>query len=146
MANRVLKFLIIGLLSSAFVQAQETPKPLPRHPGDVVKYEITFSGPNAGKIKMLFARMNTQTIPKDQVGFTGQFNTPGQVQVSSPTIVVEMKIPDNIATGEYRLSLSATASEGSADYADGQDFNVPAVRVENPRTFTPPAITVKPLP
>jgi hypothetical protein len=91
--------------------------------------------------------MNTSQIPKDQAGFTGQFNTAGRVQASSPrTFVVEMKIPDNAATGEYRLFVDAAADEGSAGYSDGQEFNTPAIHVENPRTFTPPSIGVKPLP
>jgi hypothetical protein len=147
MANRVLEFLLLGLLSSALVQAQE-PKVLPRHPGDVIKYEIKFDGPNADRIKTVYARMNTgQNPPKDQAGFSNQFSTLGQVQASSPrTFAVEMKIPDNVATGEYRLYISATAAEGGADYADGQEFDVPAVHVENPRTFTPPSIKVAPLP
>lgn len=147
MANRVLKFLIIGLLTSAFLQAQEAPKPLPRHPGDVIKYEIEFGGPNADKIKTVSARMNTDRVPKDQSGFTTQINTSGEFKESSPkTFVIEMKIPDNAATGDYRLFVNANATEGGASYADGQEFNIPAIRVENPRTFAPPAITVKPLP
>jgi hypothetical protein len=148
MANRVLKLLIISLLSSAFVQAQETPKPLPRHPGDVIKYEIKFDGPNADKIKTVYAMMNTgQAPPKDQAGFTTQLNTPGQVhESSSKTFIIEIPIPDNTATGDYHLRVvGAVAAEGSAEYGE-QDFSVPAIHIVNPRTFTPPAITVKPLP
>ena len=148
MANRVMKFLIIGLLSSAFVRAQETPKPLPRHPGDVVKYEIKFDGSNAEKIKTVSTRMYLDgTIQKDQSGFTPQFNTPGQVQPIAPTtFIVEMKVPPDIATGEYRLYVNAYATEGSVQYSDMQDSNVPAIRIENPAMFTPPGIKFTPLP
>ena len=134
-------------LSLGLSQAQDA-KPLARHPGDVIKYEIKFDGPNADKIKTVFARMNaTGLVPKDQSGFATQFNPPGDVPASSPkTFIVEMKIPDNAATGEYRLHVTATAEEGRAEYESGQEFNVPTIHVENPRTFTPPGIAVKPLP
>jgi uncharacterized membrane protein len=143
--RNVLRIALVILSTLSLVQAQEA-KPLPRHPGDVIKYRITFDGPNADKIKMVYARMNiTAQIPKDQAGFTSQFNTAGQIQPSSPkTFDIEMKIPDNTATGEWRLHFTATATEGSAEYEDGQEFNVPNVQVDNPRTFTPPAVKVAP--
>jgi len=144
---RVLKFLIPCLLSLSVLQAQQA-QPLARHPGDVIKYQIVFDGPNADRIKTVYAWMTAeQGAPKDQVGFTNQFNTLGQVQPSSPrTFIVEMKVPDNIYNGEYTLHFNATADEGSGGYANGQDFNVPAVHIENPRKFTPPGVKVTPLP
>jgi hypothetical protein len=57
-----------------------------------------------------------------------------------------MTIPTNIATGDYYLSFTARADEGSVSYSDGQEFNVPAVHIENPKTFTPPGVKVTPLP
>lgn len=139
----VLLAVLLACMACSFLQAQEA-KLLPKHPGDVIKYEIKFDGPNADRIKTVYARMNTRQVPPDQAGFTGQFDTRGPVPSSSPkAFIVEMKIPDNAATGDYRLSLNATADEGSADYADGQEFDIPAIRVENPRKFTPPSITVK---
>jgi hypothetical protein len=145
MANRVFKFLIIGLLScSSLTQAQG---PLPRHPGEVIKYQIKFDGPNADKIKTVSAQMITNSIPKDQSGFTNGFGTAHQFTPSSPrTFDIELTIPDNIATGDYRLQMvAARADEGSATYSE-QDYSVPIIHVENPRTFTPPGIAVKPLP
>jgi len=62
------------------------------------------------------------------------------------TFDLELKVPDNTATGDYVLAFSATAAEGSADYSNGRDFNIPPIRIENPRTFTPPSVTVKQLP
>ncbi len=146
MANRVLQFIIVGLLSSAFMQAQG-PGPLPRHPGDVIKYEIRFDGPNADKIKTVSAQMVTNSIPRDQSGFTNGFGTSHQFTPSSPkTFDIEMTIPNNIATGDYRLnSIDARADEGAPTYSN-QDYSVPIIHIENPRTFTPPGISVKPLP
>jgi hypothetical protein len=147
MATRVLKFLIVGLLISALVQAQEA-APLARHPGDVIKYEIKFDGPNAEKLKTVQASMSTGQEPsKDQVGFSNNFGTEHPFQPISPkTFVIEMTIPSNAATGDYRLYVSAIADEGRANYRNGPDFNVPPIHVENPKTFTPPGIAVKPLP
>jgi hypothetical protein len=154
MSSRLCKLLFAALLSLTCVHAQDVhvqaveAKPLPRHPGDVIKYKIVFDGPNAEKIKTVFTWMTTNlAAPKDQVGFVNQFNVPGPVsESSSKTFTVEMKIPDNAATGEYRLFFEAKADEGVARYTDGQEFDIPPIHVENPRQFTPPAIKVNPLP
>lgn len=146
MASRVLKFLMFGLLSSAFTQAQEA-KLLPRHPGDVIKFEIRFDGPNADKIKSVDAGLGIKgPIPKDQSGFRGGAGANSGPPVSPDAFRVEIKIPDNIATGDYVLGIGANAAEGSAGYQDGQDFHIAPIRIENPRTFVPPSITVKELP
>jgi hypothetical protein len=145
----ILKAVVIAgiLLGLRTANAQEA-IPLPRHPGDVIRYRIVFDGLNAEKIKTVYARMNVMgQVPKDQAGFTTQFVTLGQVPPSSPkTFDVEMKIPENATTGEWRLHFTATANEGSAEYDDGQEFNVPTIHIENPRTFTPPAVKVTPQP
>lgn len=139
--------LCFSLLLASCAFAQQ-PQPLAKHPGDVIKYQIVFDGPNADKIKTVFARMSCDgPIQKDQAGFTGQFNTVGQVPPSSAkTFTVEMKIPDNAASGEWRLNFDAMAAEGSANYQDGQEFTVPSVHIENPNKFTPPGVKVTPLP
>lgn len=134
------------VLCCGIAHAQDA-KPLPRHPGDVIKYQITFDGPNADRIKTVYARMNTGQPPKDQAGFSTQINTIGDIQPTSPgTFLIEIKVADNTADGEYTLIIAATANEGSANYHNGQEFNVPPIRIENPKKFTPPGITVKPLP
>jgi hypothetical protein len=85
--------------------------------------------------------------PKDQAGFNNGFGTSHAFTPSSPnTFIVEMTVPDNAATGDYFLNVGASAAEGSANYSDGQEFNVPPIRVENPKTFTPPGIKVTPRP
>ncbi len=141
-----IKTMLAAFLACSLSQAQEA-KVLPKHPGDVIKYEIRFDGPNADRIKTVTAQMITNSIPKDQSGFTNGFGTAHLFNPSSPkTFDIEMTIPNNIATGDYRLSrIDARADEGSAVYSD-QDYSVPIIHVENPRTFTPPSIIVKPLP
>jgi hypothetical protein len=144
---KTLSFVIATLLISCCLQAQEA-KPLPRHPGDVIKYEVKFDGPNADKMTLVLLSMNTgMAAPKDQVGFATSFGS-GWVQSSSPkTFIVEITIPANAATGDYSLSdaQAQSADGGRANY-NRQDFSVPPIHIENPKTFTPPSITVKPLP
>jgi hypothetical protein len=145
--QHTLRVALIVLLACNLSQAQGA-KELARHPGDVVKFEIKFDGPNADKIKAVTANLSMRVgSPKDQAGFTNGFGTQRQVSPSSPnTFLVEMTVPDNAATGDYFLSVGVTATEGSANYQDGQEFTVPPVPIENPRKFTPPGIIVKPLP
>ena len=143
---RVLKVLVTCLLSLSVMQAQQA-QPLARHPGDVIKYEIKFDGPNADRIKSVNAGLGLRTqIPKDQAGFAGGISE-NNIQPSAPkTFELSFKVPENIADGDYYLNFSALAAEGFGNYSDGQEFNVPAVRIENPKKFTPPAVSVKPLP
>jgi len=147
LSNAAFCFVITTVLSLCPCRAQEA-QPLPRHPGDVIKYEIKFDGQNAERIKSVYARMNTgQQPPKDQAGFATQISTNGEIQATSPrTFIIEMRVPDNLASGEYKLFIGANAGEGSATYSDGQDFNIPPVSIENPKKFAPPAIKVTPLP
>ncbi len=146
MSSRVFKLLFPVLLSFSAVHAQEA-KPLPRHPGDVIKYEIKFDGPNADKITRVYASLgSTQAIPKDQAGFAGGFNANSPTPSSPKTFILEFTVPDNIATNDYVLSFEAFAAEGYGNYSNKQDFTVPLVHIENSKTFTPPTATVKPLP
>src|SRR5580698_7393685 len=91
-------FTIAIVLSLCVARAQEA-KPLPRHPGDTIKIEIKFGGPNADKFKSVDANFGLRgPLLKDQSGFRGGFGA--SVAVSSPgdTFRLEMKIPENIAT------------------------------------------------
>lgn len=145
----ILKTILIAaiLLNLGIANAQEA-NPLARHPGDVIRYEIKFDGLNADKIKTVTASMNTGvTPPKDQVGFVNGFGTSDPVSSSAlKTFIVQMTVPKDAATGDYRLYVIAQADDGRASYSDGQDFNVAAIHIENLKTFTPPGIKVAPLP
>jgi hypothetical protein len=134
------------LLACSLSKAQDA-RVLPKHPGDTIKFEVKFDGPTADKIKTIGAGLNTRMgAPKDQSGFTTSFGA-NNISPSSPnSFRLEMTVPNNIATGDYFLNIGARADEGSAGYQDGQEFKLPPIHIENPRTFTPPAITVKELP
>lgn len=137
-------FVVASLLSLGVLQAQEA-KPLPRHPGDTVKFEIKFDGPDAPKVKTVNVVLRLRAaMPPDQSGFSGAFGG-DSVQASLPnTFRPEVKIPDNAANGEYFLDINASAdnSAGSVTYHDGSDFHLNPIHVENGRTFTPPHVTV----
>jgi hypothetical protein len=145
MANRALKFLIVGLLSFALAQAQEA-KPLARHPGDVIKYEIKFDGPNAKKVIRVAASLSLQTpAQKDQAGFLGTIGGVNTSPSSPKTFDVEITVPEKAATGDYSLTFTGYSDEGYGNYTNGQEFHVPLVHIENPKTFMPPSVTVKPI-
>jgi hypothetical protein len=138
--------VITVLLSLSFVQAQEA-KPLARHPGDVIQFQVKFSGPNADKIKGVQGGLDLNgSIPKDQAGFRNGFGVDKLSNPSPNTFVIGLTVPSDIATGDYTLSLTASAVEGSAAYVNGTDYNVPLIHIENPKKFTPPSITVTPIP
>jgi hypothetical protein len=139
--------IVLAILSTLSLAQAPEAHPLPRHPGDVIKYDIKFAGPNAEKIKSVNAALNLQTsMPKDQAGFNAGFGATSFQPSAPDTFHVELTVPDNIASGDYTLFFGARAAEGSANYSNGTDFQVPIVHIENPKTFTPPSVTVKPLP
>jgi hypothetical protein len=147
MKNTLKLILFAGtLLSLGIAHAQEA-KELAKHPGDILKFEIVFEGPNADKIKTVGASLSMQVgPPKDQAGFTNGFGTERQFSpTSQKTFVVEITVPPNAATGDYFISVGATATEGSASYSNGNGFTISPIHVENPKTFTPPKIEVKEL-
>jgi hypothetical protein len=146
MSSTLCKLLVALALSVPLLQAQVA-APLARHPGDVIKYRIMFDGPNADKITRLSASLGIDgPVPKDQAGFSNNFNANTNAPVSPKTFDVELKVPDNIANGDYVLSIQASASEGYGNYRNGQEFTVPPVHIENPKKFTPPGVKVTPLP
>jgi hypothetical protein len=138
--------IVLTILSTLSLSQAQEAHPLPRHPGDVIKFEIKFDGPNAGKINSVSGSLGLRSaVPKDQAGFRPGFAANGS-PLAPDTFRVELTVPDNAATGDYYFNFNASAVEGSANYSDGQEFNIPPVRIENPKTFTPPAVTVKQLP
>jgi hypothetical protein len=146
-SQRTILGIALAILSTLSLSQAQGAHALPRHPGDVIKFEIKFDGPNADRIKTVNAGLGMRVgPPKDQAGFTNGFGGRSNSPSSPNTFVVEMTVPDNIATGDYFLNVGANATEGSANYSDGQEFNVPAVHIENPKTFMPPGVKVTPLP
>jgi hypothetical protein len=116
-----------------------------RRPGDVIRLEIKFDGPDAAKIKQVLLSLNKPDgePPKDQVGFNTSFGSNGWIGEVSPfTFRVEATIPTNIATGDYVLYVNAQAENGRTQYASGNQFKLPPFHIRNDKTFIPPTITV----
>ena len=100
----VLGFALTVLLACSISQAQEA-HPLPRHPGDVIKFEIKFDGPNAGKIDSVSGGLGLRSaVPKDQAGFRPGFGANGS-PLAPDTFRLELTVPNNAATGDYYLQL-----------------------------------------
>lgn len=141
-----LGLVVAALLSLSFLQAQEA-RVLARHPGDAIKFEIKFDGPDAGKVTGVSLHFGLKgSAPADQVGFNEGLDGGSQTQSSPHTFIVEVKIAENDATGTYTLNqVSAGGPVGGKTYAP-PDFQSFTVLVENPKTFVPPKVTVKQLP
>ncbi len=116
-----------------------------RRPGDVIRLEIKFEGPDAPRIKQVLISLNKPdgAPPKDQAGFTTSFGSGGWIgEVSPLTFRVEATIPPNIATGDYVLYVQAQAESGRVQYAAGDQFKLPPFHIRSDKTFIPPTITV----
>ena len=135
---------IAALLGGSLLTAQEVTEF--KRPGDVIRLEIKFDGPDAPKVKTVSLYLGTNANPaNNQAGFANLFQT-GESGPSSPnTFDVDAKIPNipnNVATGDYILSVNAQAETGRTTYAAGTQFQLPPFHIRNDRTFTPPKITV----
>ena len=134
------------MLSFSFAHSQEV-KEQPKHPGDVLKFEVKFDGPDSDKIKSVSLSLGLKEGARnDQVGFNEGFGAEGN-PVPPHTYRFEARVPENIASGVYELnSVSVRTDAGNFTYRTPQDFQPLTYKIENPKTFTPPKVTVKPLP
>jgi hypothetical protein len=62
--------------------------------------------------------------------------------LSRGRFVVEIKIPEDVATGDYLLAVNSQTETGSVLYSDGQQFHLHPFHVRNPKTFIQPNISV----
>lgn len=132
---------IMALIACNAVSAQQVTEF--RQPGDVLRFEIKFDGPDATKVRTVSLYFGfIGQPPKDQPGFDAGF--PGdRVGPTSPnTYILEAKIPTNVASGDYKLFVNAQAETGSTQYEAGNQFQMPPFHIKNSRSFVPPAIIV----
>jgi hypothetical protein len=115
-----------------------------RRPGDVIRVEIKFEGADAEKITQvsLYLAKPDGTVPKDQTGFSTGFGGQSFGATGHRTFQADVKIPENVVTGEYVLYVNAQGGIGSTQYATGKDFQLSPFHIRNDGTFTPPKITV----
>jgi hypothetical protein len=136
----------IAMASTAFAQAPEVTE-LPVHPGDTLRYEVKFDGVDADRIKRVQLSISTNAaIPTDQITFTNGLNGDPVGPVAPDTFRPEIKIADNLVSGEYTLYINVYLDPGNYQYASGKEFQVKPIHIVNTRKLFAPRITVKPLP
>src|ERR1035438_855702 len=112
-----------GVLLSLSVAKSQEATVLPVHPGDTLKYEVRFDGVDADKIKRVQIYITTNAgIPADQVTFSN--GTPGDpvAPVAPNTFRPDVRIPDNLVTGDYLLYINAFFDPGNIQYASGNQI------------------------
>jgi hypothetical protein len=138
--------LITGILLNLGIANTQEAKPLPWHPGETIKLEIKFSGPDASKFTNIYPAFNITTdVHHDQPGFTT--NLSGTCKPVPPDAFdCDFLIPPGAATGDYNLTVDARSQLGQIVYRAGDQFQLHLFHVENSTTLATPGITVKQLP
>jgi len=149
---RPLKFLLVtAVLEIASVSAQQQPVAEAtefRKPGDVIRFDIKFSGPDADKIRTasLYLGLAGGGASTDQPGFSQGFGGPPSRQTAPRVFSVNAPVPDVIASGNYTVYINVQTDTGTGfQYASGNQFETPLIHIRNDRTFRPPQITVSEL-
>jgi hypothetical protein len=141
----VMVSLVVVLIMGFSWAQQAHEKPL--KPGDKIPFEVKLNGPDTEKVTAVSLNFGLQSQPShDQEGFGTQgFGGNSSVAISPGTFHVDVTVGD-VPSGTYRL-IQASAGTPYAGHAySPADFGDFTVVVENPKTFTPPKITIKKLP
>lgn len=143
MKNFLSLFALAMIAYSAVSAQQLTNVTEIKQPGDVIRLEVKFDGADAGKVQQIIARLDrTSPALDNQANFSGYCQGGWVGDAPSHTFSVEIKIPDAIGTGEYRLTIIAQSPYGQTNYVAGQQFQTPLFHIRNPATFTPPNVHV----
>ena len=144
MRKTIKTILIAGaLLSLGIVNAQEA-KEQPLKPGDVIKLDLEFRGPDADQLTSINASLYSHAPrPEDQAGFMTNF--PGEFKLTSPrNFHAEFKVPDTAVSGEYKLdSLDVRGLGIQLTYTDGEQYHLHTFHVDNKDKFVQPSVTIK---
>src|SRR6202035_5545010 len=101
---RLLKLLIIGLLSSVFVKAQQAQPSVKRHPGQHLHYDIALADGDVAKVAGVSVHLNSPTPPPStQPSATTQLGENCQKSADPKIWNCDITIPPNIADGDYKL-------------------------------------------
>jgi len=140
--KNIFSLLVFALIACSAVSAQQVTDF--RKPGDVIRLEIKFEGQDASKIKRVSAAFNIPSgaTPVNQNGFGASFGGDAAVETAPHTYVVEAKVPNSAATGDYFAYINVQAEDGGTQYIAGQQFQLHPFHVKNDRSFVPPTITV----
>jgi hypothetical protein len=122
--DKMLRNLALLVMATASLVAQTAQGPTAvRHhysPGDALRYTVTFDGdPNFDSVGIYF---QGGEVPPDQSGLSGGFSVTRFRKVAPGKFEVEGEIPNNAATGMYRLALVQTriSPNGAKSYGAGE--------------------------
>ena len=145
--RKITVFVIAAVLGLTAARSQEA-RELPLHPGNTLKFDIKFDGPDAAKVKTVrvYLAWKMGDIHPDQPGFQQGLNGTESGPTGPNSFRPEITLPDNIASGEYTLFVVANFNPGTVQYKAGDQFQLHSYRVENPRSVVAPKISVQELP
>jgi hypothetical protein len=138
-----LMFVVLVLLLCGSAKAQQPVY----HPGQEIKITLTFEGPDAGKISLVQAFLQTPDTAKNQPGFRQDMSASDSKTTKPNTFELVFKIQENQASGEYTLDQIRGTIDRDAPitlyYRAPADFPVKTFKVENPKTIVKPTVDVK---
>ncbi|HUE04886.1 MAG TPA: hypothetical protein VMR62_35365 [Bryobacteraceae bacterium] len=143
MTNNLSRTIVIAaLLGGSLLAAQEVTEF--KQPGDIIRLEIKFDGPDAAKIKSISIQFGTNAAPSvDQGGFSTSFRSEKTFEPSAPNaFYADATIPKDVASGDYFLRINAQVETGLFQYVSGDQFQFPPFHIRNGKTFKPPKVTV----
>jgi hypothetical protein len=116
--------VLLVAATSLVAQNSQAPTGISHHfkPGDTLRYTVTFEGdPNFDNVNISF---QTGGVPSDQSGLTNNFGVGRSRRVAPGKFEVEGEVPNNVASGTYRLSSVQTriSPSGVKDY-DASSFH-----------------------
>jgi hypothetical protein len=150
--QRMMRIMLIGmiaLLAMTALLAQEATvagaSPFYK-PGDTIRISITFDGSDVGDIHAAQVTIRNFAEPeKGQQGFNTVLNGGDSKRASRNTFEVSIKVPDIIASGEYRLHQIYITFEGGRPpvyYTMETDFKEKLLfHIKNSKHFEDPKIT-----
>jgi len=141
---RGMAVLLLAVASLA-VHAGQGPTTIAHHykPGDTLHYTVTFDGdPSFDSVSINFAGGE---VPPDQSGLTNGFSVGRTRKVAAGKFEVDGEIPNNVASGTYRLSnVQTRISPSGAKGYDAAEFHE-SVEIDNGVRYEfPPLKSVAP--
>lgn len=137
----VILFPVLG------AHAQQEKISAKHHPGEHLRYSVTFEDGEVNKITGIQMSFSTSAAGRpDQPNGGTQFGSEDgncQKSIDPKTWNCDLVIPKNIVDGDYNLFqvVAGTTVFGKIYH---EDFHVPMVSIENYNTFAPPSrVTVK---
>jgi hypothetical protein len=142
--SRAAIFMVLtALVFCGSAKAQTPTAPVEYRPGDIIKISVTFEGKDADKITAVSMYLVNSNPPTDQRGFQHDARSGDSKPTGPNTFELSYPIPDNIATGDYKLT-DITASfykpaQVNLSY-DVSEFPAKTFTIKNSKTLVKPKI------